>query len=36
MSRALNQWGSMLWHEKLTQLEWDKDVVQYLTDKVHI
>lgn len=34
MSRALIQWGTMLWHEKLTQLEWDEEVVKFLTNKV--
>ena len=32
--RALVQWGTMLWHEKLTQLQWDPEVVAFLTDRV--
>ena len=34
MRRALVQWGTMLWHEKLTQLQWDPEVVAFLTDRV--
>ena len=34
VTRALVQWGTMLWHEKLTQLEWRPEVVAFLTDRV--
>ena len=34
MVRSLHQWGTLLWHEKLTQMQWDKAVVAFLTDRV--
>ena len=34
VSRSLVQWGTMLWHEKLTQMEWGPEVVTFLTDRV--